>query len=131
MAIRQNRYRTLYDSMVRPQSATTFPIHVFKRAANIESSPYERVGNRDNVFSHTLIHLTERFNGKEVFLVGTCNQSTMLAQRTQKLIEELKPDTVMVQTCPQWWENAKLLKYVDSQDELNKYSPELDRHSNA
>ena len=37
----------------------------------------------------------------------------------------------MVQTCPQWWENAKLLKYVDSQDELNKYSPELDRHSNA
>jgi pheromone shutdown protein TraB len=41
--------------------------------------------------------LTERFNGKEVYLVGTMNQSTMLAQRTKKLIEELKPDTVLVQ----------------------------------
>ena len=117
--------------MVRPQSATTFPIHVFKRAANIESTPYERVGNRDSVFTTTLLHLTERFNGKEVFLVGTCNQSTMLAQRTQKLIEELKPDTVMVQTSQEWWDNAKLLKYVDSQDELNHYSSDLDRYSNA
>jgi pheromone shutdown protein TraB len=41
--------------------------------------------------------LTERFNGKEVYLIGTMNQSTMLAQRTKKLIEELKPDTVLVQ----------------------------------
>lgn len=45
-----------------------------------------------------MIHLTERFNGKEVYLIGTSNQSTMLAQRTKKLIEELKPDTVLVQT---------------------------------
>lgn len=131
MAIRQNRYRTLYENMVRPQSAATFPIHVFKRAANIESTTYERVGNRDSVFTTTLLHLTERFNGKEIFLVGTCNQSTMLAQRTQKLIEELKPDTVMVQTSQEWWDNAKLLKYVDSQDELNHYSSDLDRYSNA
>jgi hypothetical protein len=53
--------------------------------------------NRENCFETTLIHLTERFNGKEVYLVGTMNQSTMLAQRTKKLIEELKPDTVLVQ----------------------------------
>jgi len=45
-----------------------------------------------------MIHLTERFNGKEVFLIGTMNQSTMLAQRTKKLIEEVKPDRVLVQT---------------------------------
>jgi hypothetical protein len=38
----------------------------------------------------------------------------MLAQRTQKLIEEVKPDTVLVQTNSEWWEHAKLLKYVDS-----------------
>lgn len=114
MAIRQNRYRSLYENMVRPQSATTFPIHVFVRAANVESTERERVGNRDSVFKSTLLHLTERFNGKEVFLVGTCNQSTMLAQRTQKLIEEVKPDTVLVMTNSEWWEHAKLLKYVDS-----------------
>lgn len=52
---------------------------------------------RENCFETTLIHLTERFNGKEVYLVGTMNQSTMLAQRTKKLIEELNPDTVLVQ----------------------------------
>jgi len=54
----------------------------------------------------------------------------MLAQRTQKLIEELKPDTVVVQTSPEWWSNAKLMKFVDSQEEMNTYSSELDRHSN-
>jgi len=49
-----------------------------------------------------------------VYLVGTVNQSTMLAQRTQKLIEELRPDTVLVQTSPEWWSNARLMNYVDS-----------------
>lgn len=60
------------------------------------------------------MHLTERFNGKDVYLIGTSNQSTMLAQRTQKLIEELKPDHVLVQTDEKWWSHARLLKYVDS-----------------
>ena len=76
------------------------------------------------------MHLTERFNGKDVYLVGTANQSTMLAQRTQKLIEEVKPDTVLVQTSPEWWNNARCLQYVDSQAEMNHYNKELDRHSN-
>jgi len=66
--------------------------------------------------------LTERFNGKDVYLVGTANQSTMLAQRTEKLIEEIQPDQVLVQTSPEWWNHAKDLKYVDSQEELNVYS---------
>ena len=73
------------------------------------------------------MHLTERFNGKDVYLVGTANQSTMLAQRTQKLIEELKPDTVLVQASPAWWNAARMIRYVDSQDEMNKYAEELDR----
>jgi hypothetical protein len=115
--------------MVRPQSATTFPIHVFKRGANSNSNFKMRLGNRDDVFKATLLHLTERFNDREVFLVGTCNQSTMLGQRTQKLIEEIKPDTVLVQTSEEWWQDAKMLKYVTSQDEMNKYSGELDRHT--
>ena len=76
------------------------------------------------------MHLTERFNGKDVYLVGTANQSTMLAQRTQKLIEELQPDTVLVQTSAEWWSNARQMKYVDSQEEMEKYNGELDRWSN-
>jgi hypothetical protein len=38
----------------------------------------------------------------------------MLAQRTKKLIQELNPDVVLVQTSREWWESARLLKYVDS-----------------
>ena len=54
----------------------------------------------------------------------------MLAQRTQKLIEEIKPDTVLVQTSPEWWKNARSLKYVDSQEEMSRYGEDLDKHSN-
>jgi pheromone shutdown protein TraB len=74
---------------------------------------------RDNCFDTTLVHLTERFNGKDVYLIGSANSSTMLAQRTQKLIEEIKPDQVLVQTSPAWWDNARMLKYVDSQAEMD------------
>ncbi len=44
----------------------------------------------------TFIHLTEAFTGKEIFLVGTMNKSTMLATRTKKLIEDIKPEAVYV-----------------------------------
>jgi pheromone shutdown protein TraB len=111
--------------MVRPNVGSTFPRHVFIRAANLHANLYDRVGDRENCFETTLIHLTERFNGKEVYLIGTMNQSTMLAQRTKKLIEELKPDTVLVQTNESWWSKAKLLQFVDSQEELNKYQEYL------
>jgi pheromone shutdown protein TraB len=75
------------------------------------------------------VHLTERFNGKEVFLVGTTNQSTMLAQRTQKLINEIQPDAVMVQTNEKWWDVAKMLQYVDSQQEFSEYQKHLDKYT--
>jgi pheromone shutdown protein TraB len=38
---------------------------------------------------------------------------------------------VLVQTNPMWWEHARRLKYVDSQEEMNKYASELDKHSNG
>ena len=68
----------------------------------------------ESCFKSTLLHLTERYHGKDVYLVGTLNNSTMLAQRTKKLIEEIKPDTVIVQTSEEWWQSAKLLNYVNS-----------------
>ena len=96
MSNRINRYRAMYERMVRPNIASTFPRHVFVRAANLHSNVYDRVGNRQDCFESTLIHLTERFSGKEIYLIGTMNQSNMLAQRTKKLIEEVKPDAVYV-----------------------------------
>jgi hypothetical protein len=96
----------MYNSMPRPNTAHAFPRHVFYRSQNLQANIRDRVGDREAGFKATLLHLTERFNGKDVYLVGTLNQSTMLAQRTKKLIEELQPDTVMVQTSPEWWQAA-------------------------
>lgn len=76
------------------------------RAANAQGSEDDRKGDRMNCFESTFVQLTERYNGKEVYLVGTLNQSSMLAQRTQKLIQEIKPEAVMVQTNPEWWQTA-------------------------
>jgi pheromone shutdown protein TraB len=77
------------------------------------------------------VHLTERFKGKNVYLVGTLNQSTMLAQRTQKLIQSVKPDNVLVMANPDWWDSARTLRYVDSQEEFTTYGKDLDKYDIA
>jgi hypothetical protein len=73
MANNFNRYRNIYEKMVRPNNASNFPRHVFIRAANFQSNVHQRVGDRTNCFEATLVHLTERFDGKEVYLIGTSN----------------------------------------------------------
>ena len=123
------RYKVMYDKMVRPNVASTFPRHVFVRGANLHTNVHDRLGDRDNCFDTTLIHLTERFNGKDVYLIGTMNKSTMLAQRTQKLIREIKPDTVLVQTNKNWWNLSKKLEFVDSQEEFESYHKYLDQYT--
>lgn len=50
----------------------------------------------------------------------------MLAKRTQKLINELQPDAVFVQTNENWWKKAKLLQFVDSQEEFENYQKEFE-----
>lgn len=43
---RINRYKTMYERMVRPNNAATFPRHVFIRAANLQANVMDRVGDR-------------------------------------------------------------------------------------
>lgn len=43
---RINRYRTMYERLVRPNNASVFPRHVFVRAANLHPNVYDRVGDR-------------------------------------------------------------------------------------
>ena len=129
MANRLGRYNQLYKQLARPDNSSTIPRHVFVRAANANGDDMHRKGDRMNCFESTFVHLTERFNGKEVFLVGTLNQSNMLAQRTQKLIQEVKPDAVMVQCNHQWWNTAQMLHFVQSQEEMNGYSEHLDKYT--
>lgn len=120
-----SRYTWLYRKVPRPNSVTPFPKHVFMRAQNKFQHKQDRLGDRDSCFETTFVHLTERFNNTELFLIGTMNSSTMLANRTKKLIEDINPDTVLVQCSKQWWDTAKLIQDVNSQEEFNTYHDEF------
>lgn len=53
---------------------------------------------RENVLKSTVLHLKEHHRGTELFVIGTLNRSNVLANRTRRLIQEIKPDTLFVQT---------------------------------
>ena len=54
------------------------------------------VATRGDAFENTLTKLTDPATGRELYLVGTTHGSSTLAVRTQKLIQDLKPDNVLV-----------------------------------
>lgn len=66
-----------------------------------------------------MIHLTEPFNNSELFLIGSMNRSDIFANRTRKLIQEVKPDTVFVQTEEKWWKGAEMLGHIKSTQEMD------------
>jgi pheromone shutdown protein TraB len=74
-----------------------------------------------------MIHLTEPFTKTELYLIGTTNYSNILANRTKKLIREIKPDTVFVQTNERWWKGAQFLQHVKSQEEMQLAQKDLHR----
>ena len=82
-------------------------IHRFLRQPNIDSSIYNRVGNRHDPFKNTHTVLRDPENSRTLHLIGTTNSSTTLAYRTKKLIQEVKPDSIYVQADPVWWKVAK------------------------
>jgi len=59
MANRLNRYKAMYEALQRPDIASTFPRHVFVRAANSNGSYKDRKGDRTDCFESTFVHLTE------------------------------------------------------------------------
>jgi hypothetical protein len=127
MSNKVDRYRHMYERMVRTNAAHTFPQMRFMRHTNFKGSMEERVGDRENCFETTMVHLTERFTDKEVFLIGSANKSTLLGLRTESLIDHVKPEKVFVMTNPEWWTKANLLRYVRSQEEMNEYEGNLQK----
>jgi len=49
----------MYEALQRPDIASTFPRHVFVRAANSNGSYKDRKGDRTDCFESTFVHLTE------------------------------------------------------------------------
>jgi hypothetical protein len=46
MSNKVDRYRQMYNRIVRPNSAHTFPAHQFLRSANIRTHENDRIGDR-------------------------------------------------------------------------------------
>ena len=46
MAVRQNRYKALYEGVAKASNASTFPRHVFMRAQNLHTNIFDRIGDR-------------------------------------------------------------------------------------
>lgn len=44
-------------------------------------------------------------NDRKLVLIGSMNASDLLAYRTAKFLESYKPDSVLVQTNPGWYEH--------------------------
>lgn len=82
-------------------------VHRFLRQPNINSTVYNRIGNRFDPFGNTLSILEDPKSNRQVFLIGTTNSSTTLAYRTKKLIQEVKPTQIYVQASEQWWNYAR------------------------
>ena len=61
-------------------------LHRFMRNVNYNAGPYSRVGNRSKPFQNTLVELFDPKLNRTLYLVGTTNSNSMLAYRTQKLI---------------------------------------------
>jgi Uncharacterized homolog of PrgY (pheromone shutdown protein) len=67
-------------------------------------------------------------HNRQLFLIGTTNSSTLLAERTRELIRKEKPDSVFVQTNQKWWNTIQQIKGVNTQQELNLYTDILRRN---
>jgi hypothetical protein len=88
-------------------ATTTKVFHRFLRQPNINSSITNRIGNRFDPLNNTLKVLKDPETNRELYLIGTTNSSTFLAHRTKKLVEDVKPSFVYVQTSDVWWNIAK------------------------
>ena len=78
-----SRYSKRYAARVQHDAISEWPKHVFMRSSQSLKTKIDRIGDRDSTLEATLLYLNERFEGKEVYLVGTMNNSTMMAQRTK------------------------------------------------
>lgn len=100
-------------------------VHRIQRNQNHLFSDIFRVGNRSNPFANTLTILEDPAKHRKLYLIGSTHSSTLLANRTRKLIQDVRPDSVFVQCNAQWWETAKHIKDVSSQEEMNVYNDVL------
>lgn len=71
-------------------------VHRLLRNPNLETGASQRAGTRFDPFKNTLTVLKDPSNGRTLYLIGTTNSSTLLANRTKDLVQKEKPDALFV-----------------------------------
>lgn len=74
------------------------------------------------MFENTMSKLSDPKTGRSLYLIGTTHASTQLAQRTQKLVSDLKPDSIYLQVNETWASKALKIQNVSCQEDFDNYN---------
>lgn len=100
---RSGSYHLSLQSLAHPRLGGHLSIRCWSNSG-VEGPPrrrYTSSGGGTAVLSQTTSFLRNLDNGAEVFLVGTAHVSQRSAQEVRDMITLVKPDTVMIELCPQ------------------------------
>lgn len=103
------------------------PIYKIFRTHNYLQPAAQTNAKPVDIFMNNIKFLDDPKTGRKLILIGTYNTSNLMAIRTQKILEAAKPDKVLVETTPQWFENlakadASLLKDNLSAQSVNEFN---------
>lgn len=103
------------------------PINNFIRNPNKFSHTSYRSFTKTCPYENTMKILEDPENDRTLYLIGTTHAQNTLAYRTKNLIEEIQPDSVVVQTSQEWAERAKILNVTTQKQmtELNSRFKDL------
>lgn len=84
----------------------------FFRNPNATRDFTNAVTQNKSCLANTISVLKDPENNRELVLIGTMNASNLLAKRTENLLKDFNPDSLLVQTNPNWYDY--LNKNVDN-----------------
>lgn len=79
------------------------PLNRIMRNPNVVASKTNLIYDRSDIFTNNIKLLSDPITNRKLILVGTLNSSTLLAERTKKILELADPDQVLVETDEKWF----------------------------
>lgn len=91
------------------------------RNPNASRDFYHPVAKSRATLENSVSVLEDPKNNRKLILVGSMNASDLLAHRTAKLLQQYKPDSVLVQTSNDWFDYVnKMVSNVESNEDIFK-----------
>lgn len=82
------------------------PVNRIMRNPNFPGSSSGANFARGDCLLNQVKFLEDPENNRKLVLIGTLNASNLLAERTHQLLNRIKPDSVLVQTTPRWFDEV-------------------------